>query len=351
MFGDSLYRSGVITAMEGLSGGGSMTLVSDVPLAGGASRVLVAEHNKAVPTNRVYFNYNYYHNALESRVSGLSAMAGGPFSVGREKSINVYTLGAERTFAEGAWSAEVRMPLAGDYDFRYEPGIGLTERGVVHGGHIGNLAMIFKRVMYEDDATVFSAGIGVDTPTGSDARAETTLTRYTIKNQSVYLLPYIAMLRNPNDSFFWHGFAQLDVPTAGNLVRFTSLPPDVAASGDLGRLTDQTLLHIDVGSGYWFYRQPQSRILTGVAAISEIHYTDTLQKTDFVAFSRPSVLAPSIVDIRNTANWMNVVNVTAGLHFELLNDSTLRIAGAFPLTQRDDRFFDGELLVQFGQRY
>jgi hypothetical protein len=63
------------------------------------------------------------------------------------------------------------------------------------------------------------------------------------------------------------------------------------------------------------------------------------------------VISPSIVDLRNAANWMNVVNVTSGLHIELFNNSTLRIAGAFPLLQRDDRFFDGELLVQFGQRY
>ena len=351
MFGDSLYRSGTITAMEGLTVGGSMTLVSDMPLAGSTGRVLVAEHNKAVPTNRVYFNYNHYHNALESRVFGLSAAAVGPFLVQRERSVNAYLIGAERTFADGAWSAELRLPLAGDYDFRFEPGIAIGERGVVSGGYLGNLAIIFKRVLYEDDATVFAAGVGVDIPTGDDAVAETILTRYTIKNEAVYLLPYFAVMQNPNDLFFWHGFVQLDVPTDGNTVRFQSLPPDAAASGDIGKLTDQTLLHLDVGGGCWLIRRPQARVLTGVAAISEVHYTDTLQNTDFVAFSRPSVISPSIVDIRNPANWMNVVNVTAGVHFECFNDSTLRIAAAFPLTQRDDRFFDGELLVQFGQRY
>jgi hypothetical protein len=119
-----------------------------------------------------------------------------------------------------------------------------------------------------------------------------------------------------------------------------------------GRLTDQTLLHVDVGSGYWLYRQPAATVLTGVAAIGEVHYTATLQDTDFVAGARPTIFAPgATLDIRNPANSMNVVNVTTGLHFELFGNSTLRLAGAFPLTQRDDRFFDGELLLQFGQRY
>jgi hypothetical protein len=352
MFGDSLYPLPTITAMEGLSGGGSMTLVSDLPLAAAAGRTLVAEHNKAVPTNRLYFNYNYYHNALESRISGISALTAAPFLVQRDDSLSGYLIGAERMFAGGAWSAELRMPLAGSYDFAFEPGIaGLSERGAVHGGEVGNLAIIFKRVLYENDATVFSAGVGVAMPTGDDVRVETALTRYTLHNEAVYLLPYLAVIRNADDLFFWHGFLQLDVPTEGNTLSFQSLPPDVAAAGDFGKLTDQTLLRIDAGGGVWLTRRPQAPLVTGVAAVAEVHYTDTLQNTDFVAFSRPSVISPSIVDLRNAANWMNVVNVTSGLHIELFNNSTLRIAGAFPLLQRDDRFFDGELLVQFGQRY
>lgn len=355
MFGDSFYSLATITTTESLTGGGSMTLVSGVPLSGGARRTLIAEHNKALPTDRAYFNFNSFHNAVRSRVSGVTGagMPIGPFVAARKSSVERYLLGIEKTYFDGLGSVEMRMPISGQYNFAFDTGAPIVpETASVTGGDIGNLSLIFKTALYNDSATVVSAGLGVDIPTGDDATVILALTQYELKNEAVHLSPFLAVMRNPNDLFFWHMFAQLDVAANGDRFSFRSRPPDVASTGELGKFTDQTLFHLDVGSGVWLMRQPEAPILTGVAAITEIHYTDTFQKTDSLVAARPTLFpGGATVDLRNPANWMNVVNFTTGLHFELFDHSTLRIAGAVPLTQLDDRFFDSELLVQFGQRY
>lgn len=353
MFGDSFYPLTTITATEGLTGGGTMTLTSDLPLAGGGRRTLIAEHNKALPTDRAYFNFNYFHNALAGRASGVSAggTPPGPFLAARQRSVERYLLGVEKTFGGGIGSLEVRMPLSGQYNFGYGTGAPF-ENASATGGDVGNLAAILKTVLYRNSATVLSAGLGVDIPTGDDAVAIVGVTRYELENESLNLSPFFAVMHNPNDLFFGHMFAQLDVATHGNSLRFQSLPPDGPAAGVLGKFTDQTLFHLDVGSGCWLVRRPQAPLLSGLAAITEIHYTDTFQKTDTIAASRSTLFFPgAAVLLRNPANWMNVVNFTTGVHCELFDNSTFRVAGAFPLTQYDDRLFDGELLVQFGQRY
>jgi hypothetical protein len=48
---------------------------------------------------------------------------------------------------------------------------------------------------------------------------------------------------------------------------------------------------------------------------------------------------------------LNVLNLVTGLHFELANDSNLRIAGAIPLTSSRNRFFDSELSLQISRKY
>jgi len=42
---------------------------------------------------------------------------------------------------------------------------------------------------------------------------------------------------------------------------------------------------------------------------------------------------------------MDVTNVTVGVHSELFGDTTLRVAGVFPLQDNVERPFDAELVV------
>ena len=85
--------------------------------------------------------------------------------------------------------------------------------------------------------------------------------------------------------------------------------------------------------------------MTGLSAVAEFHYTTTLQNSDrFNPF-------PGTVDFGNFDNQMDIVNVTAAVHAEIANNLTLRVGGAFPLTDEFDRLFDAEVLVQLSRYF
>ena len=77
-------------------------------VAGGDRRVKVAENNSAIPQDRILFNYNHFHNAIERNRRDLvgPVVSDGQFDVDR------CTFGIEKTFLDGLWSVEIRMLLA-----------------------------------------------------------------------------------------------------------------------------------------------------------------------------------------------------------------------------------------------
>jgi hypothetical protein len=337
MFGDSFARGGVLTATNLTIPAGTNS--SDVLLAGGSRGLKVGEHNKALPQDRAYFVYNHFHNATSTEINSPLSPDGPVFAA--TPPIDRYTIGFEKRFADDLWSIEMRMPFTGDLDLA--DSLGIAEN---HGGQIGNLSLILKRLLYYNAATSVVAGLGVETPTGSDFFSRTANVNYTVSNDALHLHPYLGLLHAPCDCVFYHGFIQLDVPTHGNLVTFDATG---GPSGTLGRYNDQTLLYVDASVGYWLYRDPCASGLTGLATLLEIHYTDTLMASDVV--SSPTVTPDQSVTIANPANWMNVVNLTAAVHVELANTTNLRVGGVFPLTQGDDRFFDAEVTVQLIRQF
>jgi hypothetical protein len=166
------------------------------------------------------------------------------------------------------------------------------------------------------------------------------------------VLPYLAAMGQPNPCRFWHAFAQLDVPLNPHEFQFTTAGalPAAAITGDWH---DQTLLHLDIGGGIWLCRSPCAcrSLLTGVAAIAELHYTTALDDTDVVSAAANNGVTAFAYDLRSAANRIDVINLTAGLHFELSRLSSLRVAAAVPLREADNRWFDSELLVQFAREF
>src|SRR5688572_18265144 len=45
-------------------------------------------------------------------------------------------------------------------------------------------------------------------------------------------------------------------------------------------IEEQTLLHVDLGVGYWLLRNPEASWITGFAPTVELHYTTTLEDAD-----------------------------------------------------------------------
>lgn len=216
----------------------------DLPPLGGGRRTKICETNRAIPTDRCFFLYDHFHNALTFERTGLP---------GEYRSLNVdrYTFGVERTLQDGLWSIEARMPLTG--------GVDLTTPAadpdfIMSGGEVGDLALILKGLVYRSDDVAVAVGVGVTSPTGSDAHA--TLPDFNmqidIHNDAVHLLPFIGLTSAPADWLFYHAFVQIDAATQGNLITL-----DRGISGfDSGRLNDATLLFVDGGGGVWLFNDP-----------------------------------------------------------------------------------------------
>jgi hypothetical protein len=308
--------------------------VFDLPLAGGSPRLSVAENNGTLPQDRIYFLYNHFQNALTDTTDGLLR---GPFR--QTFCVDRYTLGFEKTFLDRTWSVELRMPLAGIGDFS-------TTDTEVTGGNVGNLAIVVKRLIYESDTSAAAIGLGIDTPTGSDAQGRLHTTDFAVHNQAVCLVPYIAFVEKPSDDYFFQGFLSLNVPTSGNRIAYHD-PNDSWST--LGMLNEATLLQLDLEAGRWLYRSPDARVFTGLASVVELHYTTTLQDADHVGGAVPaSALQWQFGDVADRAD---ILDLTVGLHGEFTRNTLCRVGLAVPLLTGTNRGFDSELQVQIERRF
>ena len=125
---------------------------------------------------------------------------------------------------------------------------------------------------------------------------------------------------------------------------------DVAANGDpvfgdltggplpkIGVFNDSTLIYVDVAASHILYRNPCCNFLKQVIANGEIHYSGTLQESDFVQRGN--------LNYSNLKRNFNVVNATAGLHLVLGNNMVVTPAMAVPLRDGLDEQFDYEAIV------
>lgn len=290
--------------------------VLSLPPAGGSRRVKISENNKALPTDRVYFLFNRFENAL---------YAESWFGPPQTDPVNRYTFGAEKTFFDGWWSAEIRMPFVERFGYEAIDGSAI-------GGPVGNLAVDVKRLLYRSDNLALAMGLGVDTPTGSDVRGFLGTINYRMHNDSLHLLPWAGMLHQPTERLFHQAFIQVDVPTNGDRITSDGV--------SWGKLNDQTLMYIDWSIGYWLHRNPSGRFLTAVAPIFELHYTTTLQDYDVVTATDGALF----YHFTQFGNRIDPLNITAGLHIEL-GKTVVAVGGAFPLRGRANKMFDSELQI------
>lgn len=297
------------------------------PLRGGARNAKISENDKALPQDRVFFAYNHFHNALEANLRHADP-ARPPDN--RDFAVDRFLFGLEKTFHDGRFSVAVRMPFVGD-DFG-----AATDIASVGGGQVGNLAVTAKALLYRSNRTAVAAGLGIDTPTGSDADGRLNDVTFSVENEAVHLAPFVGLLQTPTDNLFYQAFLQVDVPANGNPVTF-STPTD---RGTFGEFDEQTLLFADASVGYWLYRDSTAHILSGLAPILELHYTTTLEDSDVVQGAAGPL--NSMFVVRNTAGRLDALNLTLGLHGRISEDVTVRAGGVFPLRDDDDRLFDAE---------
>ena len=344
MLGDSFLPSFLLT-LEPQSIQGTI-VNSLLSVAGGSARAKISDNNKALPNDRVYFNYNHFQNAVQRN----AFIVGGAQITGQNANVDRFTLGGERTLFNGDVSLGLRLPLTNfpDADVNIAAQ-GPAGRFRSDTGVAGNLSLVGKKLLVDAEDLVVSFGLGIELPTGADGSVLTETNLFSVENESLFLQPFLAMTLENGDAFM-HSFLQVDVDVGSSPLTVT----DVAVGGPpagVGDITQQTLIHWDTTAGLWLTRSSDATGITGVAAIAEFHLSSAVSSAEQLTGFVPTLTGPAAFMLSPGAGRYTASYVTTGIHFEIGRNQSLRVAGVFPLSDGVQRFFDGELLVQFGRRY
>ncbi|QEG37346.1 hypothetical protein [Bythopirellula goksoeyrii] len=278
-------------------------------------RVRIQDNNSPLPKDRVYFDYNYFHN-VPLNATGVD--------------VNRFAPGFEKTFLNKMASIDVRVPMAQTLDSTMLAD-GVTD---ISNTEFGNLALISKFLLTSTDTCALAAGLGLAVPTADDM--EVNLSNGTelieVENDSTHLLPYIAALYTPERSnTFVLSYLTLDFDSTGNDVL-----ANVNGTGleKVGVLQDQHLLTFSFAIGSWCYENyAPGSMLKRIGWSMETHYTTTLNDSDTIVVDNFQIGTPG--------QDLDLVNEVVGGH--VLIGKTLFTGGyAVPLTSAD-RVFDGEL--------
>lgn len=326
MFGHYFGATGQLQVRSIDAFGKVNTFVTDVPMGGGASPLQITDNNTPLPQSRFFFNYNHFNNALLNQQPGRQ-----PFMV----PVDQYTMGTEQTFMDGISSWQLQLPITGGFGSGEGPGIS--------SGQIGNLGFISKTAIWRSDYAILSGGMGLDLPTGASVNGRSAVSNFQIRNSSTTVLPYLGAMLLPTDSTFVQTFVTATLPASGNqfVVNQRGFAPQ-----NVGFLTPQSRMHLDIMGGAWLYQNPLGEGLTGMALIGEVHYVAAMQHGDTLNYTTVDQTGAASFQLGNLANQQTATNLTFGIHTVWNNRFQFRIGGAFPAAQRPNRNFDGEVICQ-----
>jgi hypothetical protein len=315
-------------------------LVPDVLL--GAHKI--AENESPAPDDRVFVDYNYYRNVrIPIQSGGAFPFAVTPFGprlvFAGSGQLAVTTLdvhreliGFEKTFFDGDASIGLRLPfLEGDGGNARLQGLtapvspirgetatataGVDGETGIGGGHVGDLSVVLKYALWNDNQTgnVLSTGLLLTVPSGDHLVAANGT-----PIDPVFLQPYVGFLWN-TDNCYVHGFSSIAVPTLS---------------------ADAIYMFNDVGVGYWLCRAPEGdRLLRAVVPTFEVHVNTPLNHRN--GFQPGPSLGPTIGE--------DLLDLTAGAHLVFRNGSTLTVGASVPVTgPKPDDF---EIIAQFNLRF
>lgn len=322
--------TGQMTAQEGQYNNGStwflqysytQTLLNPdeggrpVPTPGvSVRRIKLSENFSPEVRNRCFASYNFFNDAY-----------GGLGDVSR------YTLGFERILVDKLVSFETRLLMAGTYGSTQ-----VLEDRVSRNFELGNAAFIGKGVLLRNDKYIWSAGLGFTIPSADDTRIRRGGQEIlVIKNRTVHLLPFTSLLLRATQDTYLQAYMQLDVAASGDPL-YGNL-----AGGPLPKLgvfTDSTLMNIDFAVNHILHRNRSGGLLRGVIANGELHYSGSLQESDFVTSNG--------LTYTNLQRYFNVVNATAGFHLLVGDNLVVTPAMSVPLRDGLDEQFDYEAIVQ-----
>jgi hypothetical protein len=371
----------------------------------------VADNESPVPRDRVSFRFNYFDDAQQ--VTGFGPAVFSPQGVGtsfaqtRNFSVERYTFSFEKTFLDQWGSVELRMPfstgLSSNLNLSAGDITGPTTNSTFpvtstpdrtlgsEGTQFENMTLILKGLVYRKSALAISAGLALGIPTGADTNVRivdysgsTTAGQATVQRERVIridneawsLSPFVAALYTPTNRLFTQGFLQFDIPLNTNTINYSDRltrgaglsTADLAALGLISfpsldqpfsvrsGISEQPLMQVDWGAGYWLLRDPSRTWITGIAPSLELHYTTTLKNASVVTLPGDSFLQidpttgnliqeqpPRVGNLRNR---VDIFDMTVATTILLSDRATLATGVSFPLKGKDDRTFDWEFHLQ-----
>jgi hypothetical protein len=204
-------------------------------------------------------------------------------------------------------------------------------------------------LLVDSEDFVVSYGLGLELPTGADGSLLTETNLFTVANESLFLQPFLAMTLDNGDAFV-HSFLQVDVDVGASPLTVTDVTMVVPPVG-IGDITQQTLVHWDTTAGIWLAKSSDETGITGIAAIAEFHLSSAVSTAEQLTGFVRTLNGPSGFVLSPGANRYTASYITTGLHAEIGQNQSLRVAGVFPLSNGVQKLFDAEVLVQFGRRY
>ena len=276
-----------------------------------------------MPRDRVFYDYNYYHNV--------------PFG-NASLEFSRFAPGFEKTFLDGLGSFEIRVPMSISLNSDIRIGPNCTFAGDLTDGEFGNILLNTKLLLIDTGRTAAAVGLGVALPTADDVVIGRVggAPLVVVENEAVHLLPYVAAFHMLNDRVFVQSFLQIDADTSGNPVQLNQFAPSLTP---IGRLSDQTALYFDAAIGSWFLRDPENPRFKGISLVAEAHYSTTLDDMD-------SINANGII-VGDPSQDLDILNLTFGGHLHY-GSSVFTMGYGTPVTS--DRLFDGEFRL-FINRY
>ncbi len=293
-----------------------------LPSAGGTvGRVKMSEDNSPIPRDRFIFAYDNF-DSVPFTTSGMT--------------VNRFQFGVEKTFLDGRWSAEVRLPFAGTLASTHVQGFEVAHT------ELGNVRFALKRIFSQNQFLTTTSGVAVTLPTADDLVALSSFDGselYRFKNESVTVEPFVAALFTPNSRLFSQTWASLNLDVSGGELRWNQ---NVFGGNGSARIIDVPLLAVDQQIGYWLMRR-DTGTLRGLAPFMELHWNYAIAQTELLRE----------VNNRTADNGLGVsgvatheLNLTAGVMMQVGDNLNLAIGASAPMLRKPDRTFDAQVGVR-----
>lgn len=327
------------------------------PVIGGGPRLKISDNFSPIPRHRIFVQSHYFHKLFRAEIADSANPSLGQFS--RRESLFVTTIGAEFLTADENASLELRLPMIGAPSTNSQltdPIFGPTSGQSASREVFGNLSVIYKHVLAENQNYLVSGGLGLSIPIAGDVKGNLANVNYTITNETLNVIPFLAVLAAPTDQLFFQLHTQLDIPVDDDDFLFeeqSSFLLSSPQSGRFGSYRESILASFDAQMGWQFYSQPRGAFLRSLSGVLELRATTALTPSTAPGGTAGEIFGDDdtavVVDLQDIDSQPTYLNMTFGLQMQLAESWHLRAGHVIPLINNGG--FRSESMLQLERRY